>query len=204
MSDIKYMRNVGVIILAAGSSSRLGQPKQLIKFQNKSLLQNIIDQSQAFTFTSYVLVLGAHATGIQKSIEPGNFNVIINQNWKEGIASSIHKGVEYSLEFNPELEHILFLLSDQPFVTSELIHELLISHQQQGKEITGCKYQDTVGVPAIFTKHMFKELGMLEGDRGARVLIKKYPEKLAVVPFELGSIDIDMPEDYSKLFNFNE
>jgi molybdenum cofactor cytidylyltransferase len=204
MSDSKDIRRIGVVILAAGGSSRLGQPKQLIKFQNKSLIQNIIDQSQAFTFASYVLVMGAHAAKIQKSIEPGNFNVIINENWAEGIASSIRKGVKYSLEIDPELEHILFLLSDQPFVTSELIHELVKTHRQQEKEITGCKYQDTVGVPAIFTKRLFQELSMLRGDRGARVLIKKYPDTLAVVPFDLGSIDVDIPEDYNKLINFSE
>ena len=195
---------MGVVILAAGGSSRLGQPKQLIKFHSKTLLQNILDQSQALTFASYVLVLGAHAAEIRKSIDPGNFKIIINENWVEGIASSIRRGVEGSLEIDPELEHILFLLSDQPFVTSELIDELVKTHMHQNKDITGCKYQDTVGVPAIFTKRMFKELGMLKGDRGAKVLIKKYPDKQAVVPFDLGSIDVDIPGDYNKLINSSE
>jgi molybdenum cofactor cytidylyltransferase len=204
MSEGKKLRRIGVVILAAGGSNRLGQPKQLIVFQNKPLLQNIIDQAHAFTFVSYVMVLGAHVAEIQKSIAPGNFNIIINENWKEGIASSIRKGVEGSLVIDPRLEHILILLSDQPFVTSKLIHELLETHQKQGKEITASKYEDTVGVPAIFARRLFKELCSLEGDRGARLLIKKYHENLAVVPFELGSIDVDIPEDHNKLRNSSE
>jgi molybdenum cofactor cytidylyltransferase len=204
MSNNKDIKRIGVIILAAGGSSRLGQPKQLLKFKNKSLLQNIIDQSQeAFNFASYVLVLGAHADEIRKSINPGNFKVILNKNWKEGIASSIRRGVESTLEFNPELEHILFLLSDQPFVTSELIQELVDTHLQQSREITGCKYRETVGVPAIFSRSLFNKLCLLEGDRGAKVLIKKYPDKLAVVHFELGSVDLDKPKDFNKLLDFS-
>ena len=202
MSESKNLRRIGVVILAAGGSSRLGQPMQLIMFQNKSLLQNIIDQShEAFDFSSHVLVLGAYASVIKKSINNGNFKVIINEKWQEGIASSIRKGVEDSLEIDPELESILILLSDQPFVTKKLISELIETHQKKGEEITASKYEDTVGVPAIFNKRLFKELCLLEGDRGAKVLIRKYQDKVATIPFELGSIDVDMPEDYHKLLN---
>ena len=202
MSESKNLRRIGVVILAAGGSSRLGQPMQLIMFQNKSLLQNIIDQShEAFDFSSHVLVLGAYASVIKKSINNGNFKVIINEKWQEGIASSIRKGVEDSLEIDPELESILILLSDQPFVTKKLISELIETHQKKGEEITASKYEDTVGVPAIFNKRLFKELCLLEGDRGAKVLIRKYQDNVAAIPFELGSIDVDMPEDYHKLLN---
>lgn len=204
MSDPKDKNRIGVIILAAGASRRMGQPKQLIAFKGKPLLQNIIDNSQACSFATYVLVLGAHSDEIQKAIDPGRFNVIINEDWEEGMASSIRKGVEGSLEINEELEHILVLLSDQPFVSSELIFEMIESHRQHGKLITACKYEDTVGVPAIFPRPLFQELCTLEGDRGAKVLINKYSDKLTVVPFEKGIIDLDKPEDYRKLLDFNE
>lgn len=201
MSDIRKTCNIGVIVLAAGGSSRLGQPKQLLKFRDKPLLQHILNQTQAFVFAVRVLVLGAHASEIKREIDPGNFKVIINDNWKEGIAASVRAGVTYSLETVPDLEHILFLLSDQPFVTNELIKKLAESHQTQGNGITASKYEDAVGVPAIFSKKFFRELRMLEGDRGAKVLMDKYPEKLATVPFSQGSIDLDKPEDYHKLVN---
>jgi molybdenum cofactor cytidylyltransferase len=203
MSDRKDIKKIGVVILAAGGSSRLGQPKQLLLFKDKPLLQNTIEQSQeAFTFTSNVLVLGAYGPAIQESIDPGNFQVVMNEDWVVGMAGSIRKGLECSLEIDPELDHILVLLSDQPFVTSQLIRELIETHMKKGKEITACRYEDTVGAPAIFSRRLFKELSLLEGDHGARVLIRKYPEKLTVVPFELGSVDVDKPEDYSKLLDF--
>lgn len=204
MSDNSSIIRIGVIILAAGASRRMGKPKQLIGFHGKPLLQTIIDRSQAYIFDTYVLVLGAHSDEIQKAIDPGRFRVIINEDWKEGMAGSIRKGVEGSLGIKQELEHILILLSDQPFVSSELICEMIERHRQHGKAITACKYQDTVGVPAIFTRPLFRELCLLDGDRGARVLIKRYSDNLVVVPFELGSIDLDKPEDYRKLLDFNE
>jgi molybdenum cofactor cytidylyltransferase len=199
MSDNKVLSNAGVVILAAGSSSRLGQPKQLMKFKNRPLLQNIIDRSQVFPFGSKVLILGAHHEKIKKNINTGEFKVFINEEWKEGIASSIRKGVRCSLEITPDLEHILFVLSDQPFVTNELLLELMDTHIQQGKTITGCRYNNTIGVPAIFSKHLFQELSLLEGDSGAKVLIKKYADQVADISFDHGSVDVDKPEDYTKL-----
>ena len=204
MSEYNPVDNVGVVVLAAGSSSRLGQPKQLIKYKGKPLLQNILDHSQVLSFTSKVLILGAHAEEIKKNINTGEFRVIINEQWEEGIASSILKGVRSSLEINPNLENILFLLSDQPFVTSALIKELLDTHKKEGKTITGCRYDKTVGVPVIFNKNMFRELCHLNGDRGAKVLIRKYPDKVAAVSFDLGSVDIDEPEDYRKLLKLKD
>jgi molybdenum cofactor cytidylyltransferase len=204
MSEYNPLDTVGVVILAGGSSSRLGQPKQLIKYRNKALLQNIIDHSQVLSFASKVLILGAHAEEIKKKINTGEFKVFINEQWEEGIASSIRKGVICSLENTPELQHILFLLSDQPFVTSQLLQELLDVHTKQGKAITGCKYHDTTGVPAIFSKQLFQELCLLKGDRGAKVLIKKYPGKVATVSFDLGSVDVDEPDDYTKLLKQND
>jgi molybdenum cofactor cytidylyltransferase len=204
MSEYNPVDNVGVVVLAAGSSSRLGQPKQLIKYKGKPLLQNILDHSQVLSFTSKVLILGAYAEEINKNIDTGEFKVIINEQWEEGIASSIREGVRSSWEINPNLENILFLLSDQPFVTSALIKELLDTHKKEGKTITGCRYDKTVGVPVIFNKNMFQELCHLNGDRGAKVLIRKYPDKVAAVSFDLGSVDVDEPDDYTKLLKLND
>jgi molybdenum cofactor cytidylyltransferase len=204
MSEYNPVDNVGVVVLAAGSSSRLGQPKQLIKYKGKPLLQNILDHSQVLSFKSKVLILGAYAEEINENIDTGEFKVIINEQWEEGIASSIREGVRSSWEINPNLENILFLLSDQPFVTSALIKELLDTHKKEGKTITGCRYDKTVGVPVIFNKNMFQELCHLNGDRGAKVLIRKYPDKVAAVSFDLGSVDVDEPDDYTKLLKLND
>lgn len=197
------MKNTGIIILAAGESSRLGRPKQLLEFQDTSLLQRMIDLCAPLEFDTGVIVLGAHADEIQKAIDPGKFSFVMNANWQEGIAGSIRKGVEVSLEMNPELEHLLILLSDQPLVTTALLQNLLKTHSTDTKEITASKYNEDVGVPAVYSKSMFPLLMKLSGDRGAKKLMKRFPGKVATVPFEKGSFDVDTPEDYDALRDLN-
>ncbi|NBC03273.1 MAG: NTP transferase domain-containing protein, partial [Bacteroidetes bacterium] len=144
--------NIGVVILAAGSSSRLGRPKQLVEFQNKSLLQHVIDIIDPFQFHPSILVLGANADLIRESINSKNVKVFNNEIWSEGIASSIQLGVSESMKLNESLESILFLLSDQPFVNKELIEKLIETHLNGNQPITACTYKGNVGVPAIFDK----------------------------------------------------
>lgn len=102
------MIHLGVVVLAAGGSSRLGQPKQLLPFRNNPLLQHILDQTQVIPFASYVPVLGACAENIRQAIDPGPFDVVVNDHWEEGMAGSIRTGIERSLILFPSLEHIFF------------------------------------------------------------------------------------------------
>lgn len=193
--------NIGVVILAAGSSSRLGRPKQLVKFQNKPLLQHVIDIVASFNLKSSVIVLGAHDEQVRESIHLKNITVLDNENWSEGIASSIRLGVSESVNMNESLESILFLLSDQPFVTKELIEELIQKHENGNQPITACSYEDNTGVPAIFGKSFFPELMKLEGDVGARKIIAQNSEQIDSIVFKKGSFDVDTEEDYIELMD---
>ena len=199
MSDAK---DIGVIILAAGSSSRLGEPKQLVEFQNKPLLQKVIDACEPMDFGSGVIVLGSNAEEIKEGIDRGTFTFVINEQWREGIASSIRKGVEVTLRKYPNTGHLLFLLSDQPFVNTELVRQLLETHGEGKSEITASSYQGDIGVPAIFSKALFPLLLELSGDEGAKKIMKQNPDKVTSIPFEKGHIDVDTPEDKSELRNF--
>ncbi len=190
--------NIGVVILAAGSSSRLGQPKQLLEFQNKTLLQHMIDTVMPFNFKPAVLVLGAQADQIKDATDFDDINVICNDQWPEGIASSIRLGVAESLKLNESIESILFLLSDQPFVTKELIEELIQQHVNENKTITACSYQQIVGVPVIFDKNFFPQLMELTGDVGAKKIILQNSQDVGTVAFKKGYFDIDTPEDYEQ------
>jgi molybdenum cofactor cytidylyltransferase len=190
----------GVLVLAAGASRRLGQPKQLLPFREKPMLQHVLDQTRTIEFATRVLVLGACAEEIRQAIAPGAFDVVWNESWEEGMSGSIRVGVERSLALDPSLEHLLVLLCDQPYVTGELLREMMEAHLRAGKKITACRYQDTVGVPAIFSKGFFPALLQLRGDRGAGGLIKQYPDDLTIVPFDRGAVDVDTPEDYEGLF----
>ena len=196
---MKEFENTGVVILAAGASERLGRAKQLIEFQGKPLLEYVIDQFEEIAISTRILVLGAFADVIQKSVNTGSFKIVINENWQEGMASSIREGLQSALNKEDKTERLLFVLSDQPYVTKTLFEKLLQMHTGGNKAITACGYQNAIGAPAVFSKSMFSELLSLQGAQGAGRLIKKYPDKVNVLPFEKGAIDIDTPEDLNTL-----
>ncbi|MDX1637937.1 MAG: nucleotidyltransferase family protein [Balneolaceae bacterium] len=191
--------NIGAVILAAGSSSRLGRPKQLLPYKGTTLLQRMIDMVAAFRFTSSLVVLGAHAKQIRDAIDPGESTVVVNDHWADGMASSIRVGVEESLMLNRSLDSILFLLSDQPFVATGLIRELLTRHSRGTHRITACSYQQHIGVPAIISRYYVPELLELNGDVGAKKIMMKHRDDVAEIPFEQGRFDIDTKEDYERL-----
>ncbi|MEX0770673.1 MAG: nucleotidyltransferase family protein [Balneolaceae bacterium] len=193
---------IGVVILAAGSSSRLGRPKQLVDFKQKPLLQHVIDTVAPFNFTPAVLVLGAHADEILEAINQKDVTVSVNENWPEGIASSIRLGVLESMKLNESLESILFLLSDQPFVTPELIEKLIQKHTDGDQRITACSYRENIGVPAIFKKPFFPQLLDLKGDTGAKKIILQNIPDIDKVAFRKGYFDIDTAEDQEQLKNY--
>lgn len=195
------MSRFGLILLAAGASRRLGRPKQLLPFQNKPLLQHIMQQTRDLAWDAQILVLGAGAERMLPALEIGDFEPALNPDWETGMASSVRTGVERALAQCPDLENLLFLVCDQPFVSADLIREMRQQHAQSGKKITACRYGEIVGVPAIFSHALFPELLRLHGDRGAGLLIKRYADDRAEVSFELGATDIDTPADYDRLLN---
>lgn len=191
--------NIGVVILAAGSSRRLGRSKQLLQFRDKTLLQHMTDMIIPFEFSSSVLVLGAYADKIREATELASVSVVHNEHWSEGIASSIRLGVEASIKQNPSLDSILFLLSDQPYVTSGLIRKIINRHEQGNQRITACRYKQNIGVPAIFGKHFFQQLMELTGDVGAKKIMLRNRDQIDEVAFEKGLYDIDTTRDYEQL-----
>lgn len=192
-------KKIGVIILAAGASSRLGHPKQLVVFKERPLLQQVIDVADFFDFDSEVLVLGANSEKIIESIDQGNFKIIINKNWMEGMSTSIRAGLAESLELEKNLEHILVLVSDQPFVSSENIEELIDVQLNGNNLATFSEYVGELGVPAIFSREVFSKLEQLEGDQGAKKLILNGEIEYETVKFEAGNFDVDTKEDVELL-----
>lgn len=190
--------STGFIILAAGSSSRLGRPKQLLDYKGKPLLQHTIDISAQLACEAGVLVLGANGKQIEEKVDPKGLDLITNENWEEGIASSIRGGLSHLLEKKPDLKNVLFLLSDQPYLSVEIIDKLLAAHKKN-ETITACKYQDQVGVPVIFNHTFFIDLTQLKGDEGAKKIVMKNIDVISTIPFEGGEVDVDTEEDYVRL-----
>lgn len=192
-------RKIGVIILAAGASSRLGHPKQLVEFKGKTLLQHIIDVANSFKFDSKVLVLGAKADEIKAKTFRDNFEVVINETWEEGMSTSIREGLSASLKLENKLEHVLILLADQPFVTQENIEKLIKLQLEKDVQATFSEYAGDVGVPAIFSREVFRQLKALEGDEGAKKLIYDKKFEFATQKFEKGNFDVDTVKDVELL-----
>jgi molybdenum cofactor cytidylyltransferase len=191
--------NTGVIILAAGASSRLGSPKQLLVYSGVTLLQHSIEAAQAADAVSVVVVLGANADLIKSEINNTTANVVVNPEWKEGMASTIRFGLQTLVKLNPDVEAVVLMVADQPFVTADLLNDLLELNKKEQRSIVASKYGTTFGTPVLFTKRFFPELLELSGDVGAKSLVRKYLNETAFVPFPKGEIDIDTVEDYKNL-----
>jgi molybdenum cofactor cytidylyltransferase len=189
-----------LIILAAGASTRLGQPKQNLVFQNKTLLERTIETAIDTKCRPIFVVLGANVDDIDFDIKSKEVQFIFNRNWEEGMASSLRIAV-IEAEKCKEIDNVLIMLCDQPFVTSKLIADLLLKQQETSKAVVACKYNDIIGVPALFNRTLFCELLLLRGKEGAKKILKDHPEDVAIIPFDEGNIDIDTKEDYNRLIN---
>ena len=192
---------IGVIILAAGSSSRLGEPKQLLEHHGKSLLQKAIDAAINADANPVIVVLGANADRIAKEINKSKIQVIINSEWEEGMASSVRVGLNEVLFIAPSTEAVILMVCDQPYISPDLIKDLINTHKQSRNPIVSCSYGEAIGPPALFHRSLFNELMELNGDVGARRIIQRHSDEVATVSFIKGKIDIDTKEDYDALRN---
>lgn len=190
----------GAIILAAGESRRLGQPKQNLVFRNKTLLQHAIDAALGSGCKPVIVVLGANS-GLIELAANEDIKPVYNSGWNEGMASSIRAGIK-ALE-NYEADNVLIMLCDQPFADAKLISAMQTRQQETGKAIVACSYGNTIGVPALLSKSLFPELLLLKGNEGAKHILKDRPQELTIVSFDIGAIDIDTAEDYDHLTGLN-
>jgi molybdenum cofactor cytidylyltransferase len=189
---------IGLIILAAGSSSRLGKPKQNLIFQGATLLQRTIKAALAADCQQVAVVLGANAPAIEPTIIDQSVLIIHNLGWQEGMSSSINSGLTALLKTNPQLQSVILMLCDQPFADTAIINQLIKASGNAG-HLVASSYNGTIGVPALFDKTHFEELLDLEGNDGAKKILLKYAAELHTVPFPLGMIDIDTIGDYERL-----
>lgn len=189
----------GLIILAAGASTRMGTPKQTLLYQGKSLLQHAVQTALATVCRPVIVVLGAHANDVLPEIAGAPVQVVQHAGWEEGMGSSIRAGIAALKEQAPEAAGALVMLCDQPFVTETLLSRLLAEKQETGKKIIASSYNDTIGPPVLFDAAFFPELLSLRGQQGAKVLLMEHKNEVTAVPFPSGSTDIDTRDDYEAL-----
>jgi molybdenum cofactor cytidylyltransferase len=188
----------GIIILAAGASTRLGEPKQQLLYKGKTLLQHAVDAAVESIAQLVIVVLGANAEAIKNDIIDKGVTIVNNKDWKEGMASSIRSGITELQKLKPDID-IILMLCDQPFVDTTLLNKLIEQKENSSKPIIACAYNNTIGPPALFDRTYFEKLILLKGQEGAKKLLMKYPDDVSAIPFIEGAIDIDTAQDYKKL-----
>jgi molybdenum cofactor cytidylyltransferase len=188
--------NIYAIILAAGASSRLGKPKQLLQWQNQFLLGHAIQNVRALLNERIIVVLGAHAESIQSAVDLDGITAIVNPIWQAGVASSIKVGVH---ALPASTKAVLFLLCDQPLINPTHIQTLLNSWQNESSYIVASQYNHSVGVPAVFPAEFFGQLLELTGDQGAKRLLMKFDDRLLKIPLPEAGFDIDTSNDFDHL-----
>jgi molybdenum cofactor cytidylyltransferase len=193
------VQQVGVVILAAGQSSRLGSPKQLLEYRGRSLLQQAVESALSAKLYPVVVVLGAQTEKILSQWSDKQAYVIENKEWEEGMSSSLKKGLQAIREKEPDVDGVLFMACDQPFVDQHILERLLLEQRRSGLPIAASTYEGRAGIPALFHRIFFEELMKLSGDKGAKKIIADHHDNVAMVPFEMGKVDIDTLDDYKKL-----
>jgi xanthine dehydrogenase YagT iron-sulfur-binding subunit len=189
------MYRTGILILAAGNSSRLGRPKQLLEFNGTTLIGHITDQALAAA-TAVVLVIEG-AVSLKQALSGRDINILSNPRWPEGMASGIALGVATLKPLN--LDTLIITGCDQPAVTTALFRRLIDTRRSTGKGMIASAYAGITGTPALFTRNYFDDLQSLTGHKGARSLLQTYSDDLAVIDFPEGAFDVDTETDAAKL-----
>lgn len=190
---------IGIIILAGGASKRLGSPKQLLEFAGETLLEKIARTAIATKFHT-VIVLGSNANEIRRVIPKLPIEIIVNDGWQSGIASSIKAGLAKLTEIHDDLSAVILLLCDQPFITTETLVNLANAYSESGKPIVASAYEDTIGTPALFAREMFNDLNKLKGEQGAKPLIRLHQETaVKTIAAPEAGFDVDSLKDFKRL-----
>lgn len=190
------MAKYGIIILAGGRSSRLGKPKQLLAFENGTLIAHVARQACAVENARTVVVSGAVHEEIVKALKAIPVSVVHNPAWEEGMSSSLEAGLSALLAEEPEVRACIMMVCDQPYVDTALLEKMIFSYEQHAAEIVACTYADTVGTPALFGAAYFENLQNLAGPGGAKKIIAENQTNVFYLPFPRGIIDIDTAQDY--------
>lgn len=195
------MSKLAVLILAAGNSSRMGVPKQLLKWKTSTLLQHAIDTVKQVDHDKAVLVLGAHFDDITSQMDTSGVTVVYNEHWEKGLGNSISCGMNFIIESLSQIDSVLILLADQPLIDADFLNDMINTHHLYSDHIICTQYENhKKGVPALFNKTYFEELSQLNHDKGARELLNKQSRNILFLDGTALISDIDTMEQYETLY----
>ena len=189
---------ITAILLAAGGSSRLGHPKQLVLFKNELLINFILEQINLGGLSEIRIVLGSHFSEIKEHIKDKRLEVIQNPNWEKGISSSIKCGLN---NLKPGTEAVIFFIVDQPFLKPELISEILQKFNTSKANIIAACVSGQIVHPVLYRKEVFAKLLELKGDIGGKAIFENELVETINWEDERLLLDIDSVEDLEKIRN---
>lgn len=183
------------MILAAGASTRMGTPKQLLRLDGTSLLRRAVQTAIASVCRPIIVVIGANAEKVQPELEGLPVSVVLNSDWSRGMGTSIRAGIAAV----GAVDAVMIFLCDQPLVTAGSLDDLVASHFRSNKPISAATYGGTAGTPVIFAADLFPELHALGDAQGGKSIIQRYPQELNSFPLTLAEADVDTPQDYNRI-----
>jgi molybdenum cofactor cytidylyltransferase len=194
------MTRISCILLAAGESKRMGKPKLLLNLGLSNIINTTIENLLKSEISELIIVLGHESQKIKSSlsIQDKRIKFVINKNYREGMSTSIKCGV---LTVSKESEAFLIALGDQPLISPNIINSIIEKYQSSGAGIVTVMHQSLRGHPVIISKKYFEEILSLNGDIGARDLLKKHLDDTVSVSIESSEefFDIDRIQDYEEL-----
>ena len=193
------MDDVGAIILAAGGSSRFGQAKQLLSYHGESLVRRALRIAVEAGCACVTVVVGDARDRIETELRETSAVIVENPEWQQGLGTSIRCGLRHLLSSQPELNAVVLLACDQPFVDASVVTSLIAQRKNSRKPIVASSYANTLGIPALFHRSCFEALLALPDNSGAKALIESRSADVAQIEFEKGAIDIDTPTDFEQI-----
>jgi molybdenum cofactor cytidylyltransferase len=199
MSTNPNQPEIGLVLLAAGGSRRLGKPKQLLHYRGESLLRRAAKSALASRCSKIAVILGADAEACAHELEGLRLLTVINPEWEEGIGSSIRMGVTALNSAAPELDAVLLALCDQALIDYRHLNGLVEAFCTSRPTVVASRYGDAFGAPAVFHRSLFGDLAGLAGDEGAKKIIVRHLRSTLFVDLPEAGIDVDTVEDYARL-----
>jgi len=199
MSGAAFTTKVAAVVLAAGAYRRMSAIKQLLPWKDTTLLGFVIKQLEQAGAAHIFVVLGAHQKEILKHLDITDVSVIENNDWSKGMGTSIASTITYLKDQQLEYDGLLVTACDQPLIS--LTHyKKLINSCINSKRIVASSYEGNIGIPAVFAKEYFNELGTLSKDVGAKSVVKKHLNHLIRLDAPEAGIDLDTKQRYEKYY----
>lgn len=191
---------VALLLLAAGGSTRMGRPKQLLEYGGQALLRHSVEQALGSRCRPVVVVLGADADACRAAIDDLPVQIAVNHDWAQGMGSSIRVGMSALAAGESAPEAVLIALCDQPLISSVFLDALVQLHIEQHAPMVAASYDNRPGVPALFARALFPRLAVLDGQAGAKALLQAANSgDILTIPAPQAAVDVDTPDDYARL-----